>query len=146
MVLKFCLQFVLQNVVIISWFPANFCRAEYVNGQFKRKNRLNVNFPPPEISCVSSFFLIISLVMCRFLHTIWKNQWNHLKSQCLDWLKKNTYPTVKINNVLSVAVLLQHMAKPWAASSGLAAAVAAMSMVPQQRQPWHWVAIFCWAA
>jgi hypothetical protein len=50
---------------------------------------------------------------------------------------------VKINNVLSVAVLLQHMAKPWAASSGSAAAAAAMSMAPQQRQRWHRVAVFC---
>ncbi len=53
------------------------------------------------------------------------------------------YPMVKINNVLSVAVLLQHMAKPWAASSGLTAAAAAMSMAPQQQQPWHRVAVFC---
>jgi hypothetical protein len=44
---------------------------------------------------------------------------------------------------IDVAVLLQHMAKPWAASSGLAAAAAAMSMAPQQRQPWHRVAVFC---
>jgi hypothetical protein len=60
--------------------------------------------------------------------------------------KTPIYPTVKINNVLSVVVLLKHMAKPWAASSGLAvaaaAASAAMSMAPQQRQPWHWVAVF----
>jgi hypothetical protein len=56
MVLKFCSQFVLQNVLIISWFPANFRPAEHVNGKFKRKNRLKVNFFPPEISCVSSFF------------------------------------------------------------------------------------------
>jgi hypothetical protein len=31
-VLKFCLQFVLQNVLMISWFPADFCCAEQVNG------------------------------------------------------------------------------------------------------------------
>ncbi len=31
-VLKFCLQSVLQNVLIFSCFPANFCCAEHVNG------------------------------------------------------------------------------------------------------------------
>jgi hypothetical protein len=56
-VLKFCRKFVLQNVLINSCFPANFCRAEHVNGYFKRKKRLNVFFFPPEIICVSIFFL-----------------------------------------------------------------------------------------
>jgi hypothetical protein len=54
-----------------------------------KKNRLNVNFCSPEIICVRSFFLAISLVMCRFFAYHLKNQWNHLKSQWLDWLKKH---------------------------------------------------------
>jgi hypothetical protein len=32
MVLKFCLQSVLQNVLNFSCFPADFCCAEHVNG------------------------------------------------------------------------------------------------------------------
>ncbi len=55
-VLKFCSQFVLQNVLIISWFPANFCHAEHVNGYFKRKNRLNINFPPRKYHVFLVFF------------------------------------------------------------------------------------------
>jgi hypothetical protein len=45
-VLKFCWQFVLQNVLINSCFPANFCHGEHVNGEFKRKKvERNLFFP-----------------------------------------------------------------------------------------------------
>ncbi len=77
------------------------------------------------------FFLVISLVMCRFCVPSEKISWTIWKvSAWIGW--KNTYPTVKINIVFecscfaaaSLAMAQQHMAKPWAASSGLAAAAA----------------------
>jgi hypothetical protein len=98
---------------------------------------------PLEISCDSSFFSGNKCSHVPFSAYHLKKLVEQSEKSVLGLVEKKTYPTVKINNVLSVAVLLQHMAKPWEASSGLAATATAMSMAPQQRQPWHRVAVYC---